>query len=233
MQLFSPQKAKEAHNQRRDDDIAQVAYLTVTLKKLQDRINEENENFSARMKEQRTLYTEEKSKLQIELTSLQQKIKKGERRLTEILKPVNGLKEQAEELLRKAEARANEARRQEEDVKELGERFTNKLDNITDRETQLIQNELKIKAQLKGIEEESKMISDSHTALNSNIAEFEINKTAKLKELEELKNALTVKTKRIEEYLETRTKELDEREIRLKDRERTVERNYKRLSNNN
>ena len=71
MKLFTPVQAKAVSTTRMADDVAQIAYLTVELRKLEERMNTEQNNFTARMSEQRAVYEEEKARLQDELKKIE------------------------------------------------------------------------------------------------------------------------------------------------------------------
>lgn len=230
MKLFSPQQAKIAHNHKQEEDITQIAYLTITLKKLQDRINTENTNWEKKMEEQRTLYTEEKIKLQDEIRDLDKEVKRKEQRLIELLLPIDGLKERAQETLQRAQEQAKSIMEREEEITELKELLAEKIDNLTERELQVAENELKIENRLKGLQEESDMIAKSHANLNTEVKEFITHKEKTEKVLEERENKLAVKELRAKEYLESRTKQLDEQERGLKDRRRALDRGFAELT---
>ena len=209
MKLFSPTQSKTAFSEKRDADIAQVAYLTVTLKKLQDRINTETALFDEKMKEQRKLYTEAKERLQSEIRALEGKIREGEERLLQLLLPIDGLKEQAEEALKNAQEKAKSILQREEEVTELQEHLKDKIDALTEREIRVSENEVKIESRLKGIEEESKMISKRHEELNKEVIAFNEYKKEKEKFLSELESATLIKAEMNEKYLQSRKEELD------------------------
>lgn len=231
MKLFSPKIAKLAHNGKRDEDISQIAFLTVTLKKLQDSINLENTNFDKRMVEQRELYTNEKIKLQGEVKELEQKLQIGEKRLMELLIPIDGLKEQAENALENALSKAKSLVAREEEVSEKEELLADKLDSLGERELKISDAEMKIESRLTGIAEESKLISDSHKLLNAEKRLFLEESVPKIKFIREEEERLKIIEKRNREYLDLRIKELDEKEKSLKDRREALEREFTRLNN--
>lgn len=229
MKLFSPQAAKIAHNTKQEEDIKEIAYLTVTLRKLQDSINQENENFTKRMEEQRAVYREEKIRLQEDIKLIEKKIAEGEKALLELLLPVDEYSERVKGTLERSQVKALSLMEREEQVTDLEELFTEKLDSLTEREVNVGEAELKIENRLKGMEEESKMIADTHKRLNKEVNEFEATRGAKLRELEEKANFLAVKEERANEYLANRTKELDEQERGLKDRREALDRAFQQL----
>lgn len=229
MKPFSPVQARIAHNSKRDDDIAQIAYLTITLDKLQKRINTEESNFSARMVEQREVYNDEKLRLQNEIKQLEAKISAGERRLVELLIPIDGLKDRAKETLATSQMQALSIMTREENISELEELLTEKLDMVTEREVNIAEQELKLESKSRGIQEEAKMISATHERLNKEIEAFKSEEAIKTKLLEERENALLIKEKRNHEYLDSRTAHLDEQERGLKDRRAALDRAFEEL----
>jgi len=229
MKLFTPTKAKIENTKRKEEDISQIAYLTITLRKLQDSINKENKNFEDRMREQRDLYTTEKIKLQDQLKELESKIAQRERRLVQLLIPVDGLKERAEELLERSQTQAISLLTREEELANKEKVLEEKNTNLTEREVSLSENEIKIEARLKSVEDETKIISQNHKKLNDQIKVFESSRDSKLKELQEKENSLKIREQRATDYLNTRTKELNEMERALIDKRKALDRAFSEL----
>lgn len=229
LKLFTPSKVKETSTAKLQDDIVQVAYLTTTLNKLQDRINLEQANFDARMVEQRALYVAEKEKLQKEVKELEESIKQKEGRLKELLIPIDGLKERAEEYLAQAQIKTRELLLKEEGLDEQRELLKDKLDELSEREAVIVAKERKIESKLKGIEEESELVSSNHRRLNEQISVYNKEYINKSKELEKKESAIIIREQRATEYLALRTKELDELERGLKDRREALEREFIRI----
>lgn len=230
MKLFTPTQAKHENTLKTDDDVAQIAFLSVTLKKLQDSINLENANFSERMKEQRDLYNGEKEKLQKEIKDLYKEIDIGERRLAELLIPIDGLKEQAEQSLVRTLEKETAIQEQQESINELHELLTEKIDSLSERELRIRDQEVEIAKRKSGIEAESKMISDTHTKLNAELSEFRAMQLEQTRILEERLKSLQIREKMAQEYIDTRTLELNTKERILDDLRGVAERNLKRLS---
>jgi len=229
MNLLSRQQASTVHGKKRDDDIAQVAYLTVTLEKLQKQINEENDNFSKRMVEQRDLYNAEKVQLQAEVRTLEAKVHEEERKLIESLLPVQEYGDRAQEVLSNTQIKAVSLLTREEEVSRLEELLTDKLDDLTEREIRIKENETRIQSTITGLEEEKTMVSESHKRLNDELLAFNLERKNKLKELEEFENSIMVKKAMNEQYLELRKKELDEKETALKDKREAFDRAFTEL----
>lgn len=229
MKLFSPQQAKIAHNYKQEEDIQQIAYLTITLKKLQETINTENSNWEKRREEQRKIYGDEKIVLQEELRIIEKKIKEKRKDLTDLLIPIDGLKERAEENLKISEEKLESIAKKEEEITELQEMLTDKIDRLTEREVNVAEKEIKIESRLKGIEEESEMVSKGHKQLNEAISLFHIEKNKKEKELTEREKALEIKSEKILSYLEEKEKDFTNRERSLADRYKALERTIKEV----
>lgn len=232
MKLFTPTKSKEINTTKRDEDISSIAYLEVTLKKLQDSINIENKNFSNRLEEQRILYTEEKSKLQQELLNIQSQIEIGERRLKQLMIPVDGLKEEAEKIVIELKEKERIVNEKIVELEEDEEDMQIAKDLLIEKELRITELEMKSETKLKGIEEEKKMVSDSHAKLNAEILSFRQQQLQRTKELDEREKVLTIKEKMNQEYILSRTKELDNEKRSLTDRREALEREFSRLSNN-
>jgi len=229
MQLFTPTTAKIAHDHKQEEDVAQITYLSITLKKLQDQINIENTNFLKRQAEQRELYGKEKERLQDDLRALEASVAQKERRLIELLIPIDGLKERAELTLKNAQAEALSIMTREEGIAEKEELLMTKLDDISEREVKVAENEMKIESRLKGIEEEAQIISNNHKLLNEEKEKFLIEVKQKEKTLQEKESSITIIERRNKEYLENRTEDLNKKERSLNDRREALERAFKEV----
>ena len=230
MKLFSPTQAKQASVKNHEDEIFQIAYLTASLGKLQDAHNKEEANFSKRLEEQQILYTEEKEKLQQEVRLLEGRRIQEESRLRELLIPIDGLKEQAQKLLISAEQKEKEVEQEKQEIDGLKELYTNKLDELGERSLNLSFTEQKIEMKLKGIEEESKMVSELHRAVSSEIDLQRVEHQKRTKVLLEREKAIEAKISLNMAYLEERTLELNQKETLLNDRLKMVERDLKRIN---
>lgn len=235
MKLFTPVQAKAVSTTRMADDVAQIAYLTVELRKLEERMNTEQNNFTARMSEQRAVYEEEKARLQDELKKIEQKIVLGERRLVELLVPVDNLTERASETLSRSQIEGISIMTREENLIELEELFKEKMDMVTEREARAYDTERKLQSRVQGAKEEAEMISRRHTQLNEAVLKFNEDKSIKEKYLEERENSIIAREIRNTEYLDLRTKELDEEKRALADKRAALDRAFEeitRLKNN-
>ena len=229
MKLFSPTQSKVANDHKQEDAVAQIAYLSVTLKKLQDSINLENQNFEKRMQEQRQVYGEEKEHLQDDLRALEASVAQKEHELVELLVPVEEYAERAKGTLSKAQMKAISIMTREEEIAGKEELLQEKLDEVSEREIIVAENEIKIESRLKGIEDEAQMVSTGHKLLNEDRSRFEIERREKEKTLQEKESSITIIERRNREYLENRTKELNDQEKALKDKREALDRAFSQV----
>ena len=229
MKLFSPTQAKEQFKTKQSNEIVQVAYLEGALKRLQAQINTANYNFSKLLSDQRELYGSEKLALRQELEDLTKQVQDLREQRKALMVPVESLKKEAEEKLQKAD---DLLKRLEVDGIELDhkiESVTHTLDDVSERKQRLIDEETVWKMKKMGIDEERQQVSDSHVRLNELIAKFDAEVRQRSKELTDSESKLRIEQQRVKEYVEGRTKELDEEKRSLADRRDALEREFARL----
>lgn len=229
MKLFTPTQAKIESVKNREDEIAQVVYLNETLQRLQMAINNENDIFNKRLLELRTIYGEEKEKLQKEVTDLEQARIREEAVLRELLRPIDAVKREAEMLLEEAKEKKQIIDEEYFRIEDLQEMLQEKLDLVSYREQEVFLEEQRLINKEKGIVEEREMISQAHRSINDRIAVAEFDYQKRMKALIERENAVEGKIKANIAYLEAKELNLHKRELVLKDRLEMLERDITRF----
>lgn len=229
MKLFSPTQAKEQFKTKQSNDIVQVAYLEGTLKRLQAQINSANDSFTKLLADQREVYGSEKLALRKELEDLNKQVQDLRTQRKALLIPVESLKKEVEEMHLEAEKRLKKIEVEELELEHKLESVTHTLDDLSERKQRLSDEETIWKMKKMGIEEEGQQVSDSHVKLNDSIVRFDAEVKQRLKELSDGESKLRIEQKRNQEYLEARTKELDEEKRGLADRRDALEREFNRL----
>jgi aspartate ammonia-lyase len=141
MKLLPPTEARKLNKSQTDAHTAQIELLESTLKRLQDRINQENTAFEARMTEQRDLYGAERARLQIEVTGLENNIQELARQRKALLVPVEDLKQQAQQMLAEVELKRTELDAALATTEKLKRDAVEKLDDVLKRESILAEEE--------------------------------------------------------------------------------------------
>lgn len=229
MKLFTPTQAKQSYAKSHEDEIAQVAYLTQTLSKLQLQINREEENFSKRLEEQRALYNEVKEQLQAELRYLESRCEKEESRLVRLMKPIDGIKERALAELALAEHIKADVEQKQKVVHIALEKLSEASENMRLRDSEISRVEASQLLLQKQIEEKQEMVDSSLSRLGAVVAEVEATHEKRMKLLVERENAVEARIKANNAYVDSRSLELNAKEALLNDRLQMVERDIKRL----
>ena len=229
MKLFAPSQAKEQFKTKQSNEIVQVAYLEGTIKRLQNQINKANDDFSKLLSDQRELYGSEKLALRKELEDLTTQVQDLRAQRKALMIPVESLKKEVEEMHQQAEARLKTIAINELEMEHKIEEIKNTLDDVSERKQRLVDEETVWKMKKMGIDEERQQVSDSHIRLNESIAKFDAEVKQRSKELADGESKLRIEQKRATEYLEARTKELDEEKRSLADRRDALEREFARL----
>jgi len=229
MKLFSPTIAKEQFKTKQSNEIVQVAYLEGTLKRLQNQINKANDDFSKLLSDQRELYGSEKLALRKELEDLTKQVQDLRTQRKALMIPVESLKKVVEEMHQQAEARLKTIAIDELEMEHKIEEIKNTLDDVSERKQRLVDEETVWKMKKMGIDEERQQVSDSHVKLNEAIAKFDAEVKQRSKELADGESKLRIEQQRVKEYVEGRTKEIDEEKRSLADRRDALEREFARL----
>jgi uncharacterized coiled-coil DUF342 family protein len=230
MKLFSPKEVAVVSSKKKDEDIAQIAYLTKTLDGLQKSINKENDAFRLRLSEQREVYSKEKEQLQKEiqeLTEITQGLR-AERR--QLMIPVETLKAEADIMHKETEKRLASIQQKEEETDELLSLLHTKLDDISSRESIIKEAEMALKIKVSGIEAEREQVSDSHIRLNQMMAEFSQNVQTKTKELSAKQDSLKQQERLMQATLAENDKYFSEQHKLLNDKRGALDRLYKQTN---
>ena len=219
-------------NLKQGDDIARSAYLETTLKKLQQRINTENDKFEEKLKEQRMVYGQEKIALQAELREIEGVVKALRLERKQLMIPVDDLKKDNEEIAQELNKRLVELDERKTEQEEYTNRLMSKIDKEKEREKINNEWELSLKVRQLGIDAESEQVSSGHTKLNGQMKEFMAEVETKTREIAHREEVLNIEKKRAQEYFDGRELELNNRERALIDRREAYEREFKRLQTN-
>lgn len=232
MKLFTPGQAKEEFKVKQGNDVVQIAYLDDTLKRLQLQINAANHNFDLSLAEQRKVYGEEKDRLQGEVRQLEANLVLLRAERKHMMIPIDQLLTNAQELNAKANERVRLLDSRENELHDKIELVTAKIDELTDRETDIEHEELYLEGRREGIEAEATQVSIGHQKLNSMLDSFNTQVSAKSHKLAEREALLAHKEKNNREYLNEWTQKLNDRERALNDRQSALEREFNRLKIN-
>lgn len=231
MKLFTPRQVQEDFKTKQNTDLVQIGYLETTLKRLQDQINKETENYTKRLQEQRDTYGAEKMQLQADLRQLEGSVKILREQRAALMIPVKTLQAEVEEMHDRATKRLHKLDVREEALNVKIELVTSKLDELSERELKVQEQEQRIALKKEGIEAESAQVSEGHKRLNGMMADFNQEVSRKTEEISKEKSALEIEKKRVQEYLSEREQTLTIKEIQLVDREKALERNINRIKN--
>jgi len=231
MQLMTRLESNKEFTSKQGNDIARAALLETTLKRLQDRINAENTQFEAKLTEQRKVYGDEKLALQGQIKALDDELHSLRQERIQLMIPINDLRADAELTLEELNRRLIEVTTKQDELDELSLHLTERLDELSDRESKCKDLETTLNLRKIGIDSEAEQISNGHTRLNGQIKDFMVTLETKTKELVVKEESLNIEKKRVQEYLELRTKELDEEKKGLADKRAALEREFNRLNN--
>lgn len=229
MKLFSRSEAQASSKQTEQEKIGDIALLEKTLFTLQQRINTENDLFNRRMSEQRTLYSEEKARLQEEIRQLERKVAELHEQRSKVIVPSMELIEKCKATYKKVLDKLQEITQKEELLDEQLETVHVKLDDISTRECILKESEQKFSIRKQSIEAEAKAVSDGHIRLNGMLADFNTKIARETKILTEKENALSLREKMLQDTLKEHTKQIQQDKLIIKDQRETLEKGFAEL----
>lgn len=232
MQLFTPKKAKENFKAKQEADLVQIGYLKKVLTDLQNRINVESSKFDELQEIQRKLYSEEKSSLQAILRQLEAEIEVKRSERADLMIPIDDLKKRNEEELKKTEKELIEAEKRNENAEELQQLLTEKLDSLSDRETNVRQLEKELFVKKKGIDAEALMVSTSHEKLNNLIAQHNAKNTTVERKLADSVRLQRIKEENWRRYESNTKRSIAEKKLKIRDKEEMLKRGFEELKAN-
>lgn len=231
MKLFTPTETKGLSTRQTSDDVYKIAYLQTTLGKLQARLNSEEQAFTKRLAEQRTLYNEEKEKLQSDIRDLSAQVQALEARRTNALIPIATLKRDAQQALADAQTLLKQNEERTTELDELQELLTEKLDAVSTREQDVETEESTLKSKIAGVLAEADTITKSHIRLNEMLVAFENRVAETNQHLALRESSITQREQKLNESINAHNTRMATESRVLADREATLERGFKELNN--
>lgn len=217
MQLFSPRESKLASEKKVQSDVSQIAYLTESIEALQKRINKENDSWEKSRKLQRDVYSSEKAELQAEIFSLEEDVSRLKAERAILLKPIDEIRERAEKLSSEVAKRERAADEKEKENEETAQLLSQRLDELSERETTLRDGEKSLIHRRNGVETEAKMVSDGHIALNKETLDFHDASTKRRREIDKYEARVRAEIQAKNTILDEREKDIVSRETDIKE----------------
>lgn len=229
MQLFTPKQNTQESQKKKDEYIVQISYLERTLEVLRKRLNTENENFENRLKSQRDLYSLEKINLQEEIKVLSLELAVLEKKRAEKMVPVNMLKKAEEMTLKKLEKQVREAENREYEAEKNFLFYQGKLDDISEKQSIIEENERKLTLRGQAIQAEADMVSNGHKDLNIKMESFYTDFQSKKNDLEKREQVMGIKEKTLQEIDQEHKRRFADDTKLLNDRRLALERFAKEI----
>lgn len=229
MKLFTPREATTETGKKKNEFIQEIAYLQTTLNTLQQRLNNENQQFEIRLVEQRDVYNQEKQNLQRDLKKLTEEVNKLEKKREVAMVPVNMLKKAEKEVLKKLEKQVKVAEDKEYEADKKMLTFQNRLDDILEKQSIIEEAEEMLTQRGIATQAEADQVSKLHTDLNQRLQLFNQEYQTKLKDLEHREDSMAVKEKALIETDKEHKKRFAEDTKLLTDRRQALERFAKEI----
>ena len=212
MKLMSPSETKEESGKDISRDLLRSQELKKLLNDLNIRVAKAQADFSSMLVGQTARWEREEGECTAKKRGLEKEITALEERKREVLVPIDNLKVEVEQKMNEADQLLSEAKNREQEAAETVERFENKLDELGQRETDVIRKEKETVLREHGVNVQRDSIAEQSKMLTQQMHEFSGKKQFDESELEKKKEELIL----LEQSLVSRASSLVQKEGELK-----------------
>lgn len=218
MKLFTIQENDAKKQSEIARDVARVETLRKEIIEAQNELGTIKSKFDLTMAEQRKFWAEEEEKHLVKIEKLQKEVVALEERQKVAHFPIAPAERKAYDNLEKSKQTLLEANLQKAKNEELEELLHEKIDNLSETETNLKEREAKIKVSETNLDYQRLQVKALTDDLSKKWSEFYVVSSEKDKEIGEQKRLIEIHRK----DLDRREDELLESQLRLKDEKEKV-----------
>lgn len=232
MRLLTQKEVGDAKAAELQRDLLRTTELNEQADQIRVKLSQAEADFSATLARHRTEWAQEEGEHAKRVTEMTKEVESLERRKEIALEPIILKERDADNLLKDARNLLNAARLRETDAIELGETLQDRLDELGEREQNIIANESRARMMVQGAERQQEQVKLQSVNLTEAIKNFASDKIEWERQREEEKSSLIMHKRSLDarkESLERTEEALNAREKRLIDREGVLKRNYERL----
>lgn len=218
MKLFSATEAVNTSEDKKRQNINQIAFLERTLNDLQKRINTETAEFDKRLKELNEVYGQEKTNLQQNIKSLMEEVIVLENKKKIAMEPVDKLQAEVEkqkrELKKLIEQAQEDKKSGENQLRAIGVR----LDSVCSQEKEVEDKQTKLEEINRKIQVKESNLKDRELAYETNLKKFQKDLEERGAELSKKESTFWTKeralTDNLQRYEAEYTKKMEELNLR-------------------
>lgn len=233
MKLLSPSEVRDIKAQETSRDILRTKELNQAAESARKKLADAEADFSKMLAGQQMRWAKEEQEHSKDVAARQRELEVLEARRLKALEPVILLEERANKALLEAQNQVIEAEKRENDATDLYEKLQDSLDDVGQREVDLLKYEKEVLAHDKNLEFQQKAADEQSRFVAERMLNLKTEEAKVKEELGRLRTALTLQehslNARAEKLARTETK-LAEWEKRLASERDTLDRAFKRLN---
>lgn len=232
MKLLSPQEVREQKTQEIARNILRAKETEEVTRKINQNRAKAEADFSSALAHHRELWAQEEEEHRKRKEEMQSEIDTLEAKKLNALVPINILKVSAEDKMKEATDFLANLRKRENDTEELKERLEDRLDDVAEKETELLDKERKLSLRQQGIERQEENIRLSNNKLTEEMKELLSLKAQAIQNIESRTKEVVLKEQTLnakEQLIKRNIKSIEEREIQLADERATLDKAWKEL----
>ena len=218
IKLFSPAENDSKKQSETARDVARIEILRGEIVKAQKELGEVKSKFDVTMAEQRQFWAKEEQEHLIKINSLTKEVLVLEERQKTALFPIAPIERKAYDNLEKSKQTLLESKLQKEKNDELEELLQDKIDSLSERETELDKREKKIQVSETSLDYQRIQVGALTNDLSRKWSEFYNTSTEKDREFGEHNRSIEIHRK----DLDHREDVLLEAQLKLKDEQEKV-----------
>jgi len=232
MKLFAPAEIKSKKDAEERLAAIRSGELLDLAQKSRQHLNETEKQFSETLEANKLEWEEENRKYREEKEKLSAEIKTLQAAREEALKPIDKLRLEIEKAAKELDRESGNARLRESEAEELKARLLQKIEKLTEREEIVKDAENDLSFKILSVKEQTRLMEERRKQLNEEVKEFLDKRAVAVKSLNQREVNLILRERSVEAaqaaILQKENETADEK-IRLEDERRTLERAMKRL----
>lgn len=235
LKLFTPQEAKSANSAQNTRDVLRTREIKKMMEKSHTELAKYEADFSAMIARHKEKWAQEEQNHAIRTAEMGQEVRALEERRKDALIPIEIEKQKADTMIDEATKRLGEVEKKERDNDELKDVLMQRIEDVSERESAVKDEEEKILEMRRGVELERATNTANTKALSEAIEKFNMYVSSETTALDHKRTEITLRERSIEarrEALGRKEKSLATRETQIKDKQETLTRAFDEFRKN-
>ncbi len=234
MKLMNPVELGNAKAAELQRDLLRTNEMEENADRVRKKMAQAEDDFKKTLAGQRDQWIKEEEQHNIKARAMEREIEQLEIRKEKALEPVHLKEEEAENLLTKAQNLLTSVKKREDESVELVEVLQNRLDELGEREQDIIANESRARMMVDGAQKQQEQVKLGTAKLTEAIKSFANDRLAWEQDKKREEGEISMRKQSLEAQADSQKRtatELENWELRLKDKEGVIDRKIIRMRN--